>query len=61
MLGVFVVLGAAIAGGYYFLKIKPKKGQSNVDKDREFYDDDEYEAEEIEDEDVFEDAKDEDY
>lgn len=42
MLGVFVVLGAAIAGGYYFLKIKPKEGQSNVDEDREFYDDDEY-------------------
>jgi hypothetical protein len=61
LLGVFVVLGAAVAGGYYFLKIKPKKGQSNVDEDREFYDDDEYEAEEMEDEDIFEDAKDEDY
>lgn len=56
ILGVFAVLGAAIAGGYYFLKIKPKKNQSNVDEDREFYDDDEYESE-----DSYEDAQDEDY
>lgn len=56
LLGVFVVLGAVIAGGYYFLKIKPKKNQSNVEEDREFYDDDEYESE-----DSYEDAQDEDY
>lgn len=56
LLGVFVVLGAVIAGGYYILKIKPKKNQSNVEEDREFYDDDEYESE-----DSYEDAQDEDY
>lgn len=56
LLGVFVALGAVIAGGYYFLKIKPKKNQSNVEEDREFYDDDEYESE-----DSYEDAQDEDY
>lgn len=56
LLGVFVVVGAVIAGGYYFLKIKPKKNQSNVEEDREFYDDDEYESE-----DSYEDAQDEDY
>lgn len=56
LLGVFVALGAAVAGGYYFLKIKPKKNQSNVDEDREFYDDDEYENE-----DSYEDAQEEDY
>ena len=56
LLGVLVGLGAIIAGGYYFLKIKPKKNKSNVDEDREFYDDDEYENE-----DSYEDAQDEDY
>lgn len=56
LLGVFAALGAVIAGGYYFLKIKPKKNQSNVEEDREFYDDDEYESE-----DSYEDAQDEDY
>ena len=56
LLGVFVGLGAIIAGGYYVLKIKPKKNQSNVEEDREFYDDDEYESE-----DSYEDAQDEDY
>lgn len=45
ILGVFLALGALVAGGYYMLKIKPKKGQTGIDEDREFYDDDEYENE----------------
>ncbi len=46
MLGVFVVIGALIAGAYYLLKIKPEKERAaDVDEDREFYDDDEYENE----------------
>lgn len=44
MLGVFAVIGALIAGAYYLLKIKPEKERAaDVDEDREFYDDDEYE------------------
>ena len=50
MLGVFGGLGALIAAAYYFLKVKPNKGRSNVDEDREFYDDDEYENEDDADE-----------
>ena len=41
---VFVVIGGLIAGAYYFFKIKPGKGQIDVDEDLEFYDDEEYEA-----------------
>lgn len=47
-LGIFVAIGIAILAGYYFLKIKPKKAYSEIDEDREFYDDDEYENEEDE-------------
>ena len=55
MLGVFSVIGVLIAGAYYMLKIKPKKGQSSIDEDREFYDDEEYENEdEVTTEDEFE-------
>jgi hypothetical protein len=42
LVGIFLALGAAVAGGYYFLKIKPGKGMSDVDEDRAFYDDEEY-------------------
>lgn len=42
MLAVFGVLGAAVVGGYYMFKIKPKKNQPNIDEDLEFYDDEEY-------------------
>ena len=55
MLGVFGVIGILIAGAYYMLKIKPKKGQGSIDEDREFYDDEEYENEdEVATEDEFE-------
>ena len=52
ILGVFGVIGGLIAAAYYFLKVKPGKGQVTSDEDREFYDDDEYENEDLED--VFE-------
>ena len=55
MLGIFGVIGVLIAGAYYMLKIKPKKGQGSIDEDREFYDDEEYENEdEVATEDEFE-------
>ena len=55
MLGIFGVIGILIAGAYYMLKIKPKKGQGSIDEDREFYDDEEYENEdEVTTEDEFE-------
>ena len=44
---VFVLIGGVIAGGYYFVKIKPGRSQPNVDEDMEFYDDEEYESEEF--------------
>lgn len=50
MLGIFGGLGALAAGGYYVLKIKPKKNQPDIDEEREFYDDDEYENEDSVDE-----------
>lgn len=42
MLIVFIILGAAVAGGYYFLKIKPERDKPDVDEDMEFYDDEDY-------------------
>lgn len=45
MLGFFGLIGAGIAAAYYFLKVKPNKGRSGIDEDREFYDDEEYENE----------------
>lgn len=42
ILGVFAVIGVLVAGGYYVLKIKPKKGQTDIDVDRDFYDDEDY-------------------
>jgi len=39
---VFGVLGLLLIGGYYFLKIRPKKGASSIEDDLEFYDDEEY-------------------
>lgn len=42
MLVVFIIIGAAVAGGYYFFKIKPQKEQPDVDEDLEFYDDEDY-------------------
>lgn len=42
MLIVFIVIGAGVAGGYYFFKIKPAKEQPDVDEDIEFYDDEDY-------------------
>ena len=39
-----------IAGAYYMLKIRPKKNRADIDEDREFYDDDEYENEDEADE-----------
>lgn len=45
MLGFFGLIGAGIGAAYYFLKVKPNKGRSGIDEDREFYDDEEYENE----------------
>ena len=42
MLLIFAVIGACVAGGYYFFKIKPEKEQPAVDEDMEFYDDEDY-------------------
>lgn len=42
MLIVFIIIGAAVAGGYYFFKIKPQREQSDIDEDMEFYDDEDY-------------------
>ena len=42
MLLIFGVIGAGVAGGYYFFKIKPEKEQPAVDEDMEFYDDEDY-------------------
>jgi len=47
ILAVLGVIGAGVAGGYYVLKIKPQKNKSNVDEDLEFYDDEEYENEDV--------------
>lgn len=50
MLLVVVGLVAVVAGGYYFLKIKPKK-DGKINEDAEFDDDEECETEDIPDED----------
>ena len=52
MLIVFSVVGAGIAGAYYFFKIKPGKNQIQAGDDLEFYDDEDYinEDEEYDDE-----------
>lgn len=42
MLVVFIIIGAAVAGGYYFFKIKPQREQPDIDEDLEFYDDEDY-------------------
>lgn len=49
-LGVFGIIGAAVAGGYYFLKIKPNRDNDGYDEDLEFEDDADY-VEETENED----------
>lgn len=48
MLGIFGVIGLVVVGAFYFLKIKPKKNDSTIDEDLEFYDDEEYENEDQE-------------
>lgn len=45
---VFAIVGLLCIGGYYFLKMKPKKGGSTLDEDLKFYDDEEYENEDEE-------------
>ena len=40
-LGLFILIGAAVAGGYYFVKIRPSKGRGRYD-DLDFDDDAEY-------------------
>lgn len=42
MLGLFLLIGGAAAGGYYFIKIKPSKGSGGYDDDLDFDDDAEY-------------------
>ena len=42
MLIVFIIIGAAVAGGYYFFKLKPQREQPDIDEDMEFYDDEDY-------------------
>lgn len=39
---VFIIIGAVVAGGYYFFKIKPEREKPDVDEDIEFYDDEDY-------------------
>lgn len=51
ILAVFGVIGAAVAAGYYVMKIKPGKKGSTLDEDLEFYDDEEYENEDVQDDD----------
>ena len=46
LLVIFGIIGAGVAGGYYYFKIKPQKEQPTVDEDMEFYDDEDYVAEE---------------
>ena len=41
-LGLFVLIGGAVAGGYYFMKIKPSKDRGRYDDDLDFDDDAEY-------------------
>ena len=52
ILAVFGVIGAAVAAGYYVMKIKPGKKGSSLDEDLEFYDDEEYENEDIQDDEI---------
>ena len=54
ILAVFGVIGAAVAAGYYVMKIKPGKKGSSLDEDLEFYDDEEYENEDTQDDDDIE-------
>ena len=46
MLTVFLIIGAAVAGGYYFIRIKPGRQTRELDEDVEFEDDEEYMADE---------------
>ena len=47
-LGLFGLIGAAVAGGYYFVKIKPSKGRNGYDDDLDFDDDADYVEEQTE-------------
>ena len=47
-LGLFGLIGAAVAGGYYFVKIKPSKGRDGYDDDLDFDDDADYVEEQTE-------------
>ena len=61
ILAVFGVIGSAVAGGYYVMKIKPGKKSSSLDDDLEFYDDEEYENEDTRDDDEIEWLDDDDF
>lgn len=47
MLILFGLLGAGVAGGYYFFKIKPGKEASEINEDVEFVDDEDYIEDEV--------------
>lgn len=47
-LGLFGLIGAAVAGGYYFVKIKPSKDRGGYDDDLDFDDDADYVEEQTE-------------
>lgn len=57
MFGIFAAIGAVVMGAYYMLKIRPKKKQTHLEEDLEFYDDEEYENEDESEEDVEEDTE----
>ena len=61
ILAVFGVIGAAVAAGYYVMKIKPGKKGSSLDEDLEFYDDEEYENEDVQEDDGIEWLDDDDF
>lgn len=49
ILAVFGVIGVAVIAGYYVMKVKPGRKRSTLDEDLEFYDDEEYENEDVSD------------
>lgn len=51
---VLGIIGLIVIAAYYFLKIKPGKGESSIADDLEFYDDEEYEKDDDEAEPEFE-------
>ncbi len=61
ILAVFGVIGAAVIGGYYVLKVKPGRKKSTLDEDLEFYDDEEYENEDVPEDDGIEWLDDDDF